>query len=145
MIIFCPPSEPSDNRSRVRKTSSSSTLNRKNPKVPGSRSSKSGGSRKERGKKVWQFLLDLLMDPNSNPTLIRWENKHDGVFRLVEHDSVAQRWGLRRDKNDLSYDYFARTLRYQYTTNMLESVPERKLVYKFGPEIVNRLRQEGKI
>ncbi|KAA0193410.1 hypothetical protein HAZT_HAZT000214 [Hyalella azteca] len=97
---------------------------------------------RERGKKVWEFLLDLLMDPSTNPSLIRWEDEAHGVFRLVEHELVAQKWGARRDRSDLSYDYFARTMRYQYTTGMLESVPERKLVFRFGPKVLKKLNHQ---
>ena len=108
------------------------------------KSTKSRG--KERGRKVWEYLLDLLEDPESNPSLIRWEDKHEGVFRLVEHDIIAERWGMRREKKaGLSYDNFARTIRYQYTTHMMESVPEKKLVFKFGPDVVAKLREQGRI
>ncbi|KAF2368014.1 Ets domain [Trinorchestia longiramus] len=100
------------------------------------------GKPRERGKKVWEFLLDLLNNPATNPSMIKWENKDEGIFRLVEHDLIAQRWGARRDRKDLSYDYFARTMRYQYTTGMLESVPERKLVFRFGPEVMRKLQEQ---
>jgi len=99
----------------------------------------------KKGKKVWEFLLELLDNPETNPKLIRWEDKSQGVFRLIEHGLIAQKWGMRRDKSDLSYDFFARTMRYQYKTNMLMSVPERKLVYKFGQKVMDSLREQGKI
>ena len=62
----------------------------------------------ERGPKNWEFLIRLLADPAYNPSLIRWENKEEATFRLVQPAKIAQMWGLRNDKPNLSYDNFAR-------------------------------------
>lgn len=92
--------------------------------------------RRQRGPKLWEFLLQLLDDSGTNPSLIRWENEAEGVFRLMQPDQVASRWGHRRSASvQLSYDYFARALRYHYKSGVLISVPERKLVYKFGAKV----------
>ncbi|XP_050696039.1 transcription factor Spi-B-like isoform X2 [Eriocheir sinensis] len=99
-------------------------------------------TRRDRGPKLWEFLLDLLEDPNSNPSIIRWENQGDRTFRLTSPHEVSYRWGQRRpSQNALPYDYFARALRYHYRTGMLISVPERKLVYKFGPAVFQQRRR----
>ncbi|KAG7175843.1 ETV5-related protein Ets96B-like [Homarus americanus] len=67
----------------------------------------------ERGPKLWEFLLALLDDPASNPSIIRWENQAQHIFRLINPQEVALRWGQRRPKhNTLPYDYFARALRW---------------------------------
>ncbi|KAK3857214.1 hypothetical protein Pcinc_036518 [Petrolisthes cinctipes] len=101
-------------------------------------------NRGERGPKLWEFLLDLLEDPGCNPAIIRWENEEERTFRLTSPHKVALRWGQRRPKeSQLPYDYFARALRYHYNTGMLISVPERKLVYKFGPKAIPTRRGEG--
>ncbi|XP_018012706.1 protein C-ets-2 [Hyalella azteca] len=98
-------------------------------------------SRRKRGRKLWEFLLDLLENPECNPSIIRWEDKSNGVFRLKEQEIIARKWGQRREKKDnLSYDYFARALRYHYKSRMLVSVPERKLVYKFGPKVLSEMK-----
>ncbi|XP_045585598.2 transcription factor ets-4 isoform X1 [Procambarus clarkii] len=97
--------------------------------------------RGDRGPKLWEFLLDLLKDPTCNPSIIRWENEEEHIFRLTNQHEVAQRWGQRRPKDgSLPYDYFARALRYHYKSGMLVSVPERKLVYKFGPRVFEERR-----
>ena len=96
-----------------------------------------------RGPKCWEFLLRLLMDPLSNPSLIRWENKDNGIFRLVKPTVVAQRWGKRTGKHSnesLTYDNFARGLRYHYATGALKAVSEKSFVYKFGPKAENALK-----
>lgn len=93
--------------------------------------------RRMRGPKSWEYLVRLLRDPSTNPSLIRWENEMKGVFRLVQPAVIAQRWGRRTGKHAsecLSYENFARGLRYHYATGALEPVSERSFVYKFGPK-----------
>jgi len=90
-----------------------------------------------RGPKSWEYLLRLLRDPTTNPSLIRWENEKEGIFRLVKPDAIALRWGKRTGKHFtdmLSYENFARGLRYHYVTKALSAVSERCFVYKFGPK-----------
>lgn len=99
-------------------------------------------TRRDRGPKLWEFLLDLLEDPACNPAIIRWENQEERTFRLTSPHDVSLRWGQRRpNQNSLPYDYFARALRYHYKTGMLVSVPERKLVYKFGSLVFQQRRR----
>ena len=76
-----------------------------------------------RSPKSWEFLLRLLLDSNSNPRMIRWEDKQEGSFRLVMKDEIARIWGMRTEKHKkmgLSYDNFARNLRWasHYATQM---------------------------
>ncbi|ROT79555.1 putative ETS-likeous factor isoform X1 [Penaeus vannamei] len=97
--------------------------------------------KKERGPKNWEFMIRLLMDKRYNPELIRWEDEAQKTFRLVKPDAIAQMWGQRANKRSLSYDNFARGLRYQYTTGALKPVPERQLVYKCGPKALQFWRE----
>ena len=96
-----------------------------------------------RGPKSWEYLLRLLRDPSTNPSLIRWENEKEGIFRLVKPDAIAVRWGKRTGKHFtdmLSYENFARGLRYHYVTGALSAVSERCFVYKFGPKAEKALK-----
>ncbi|XP_064077404.1 uncharacterized protein LOC135195026 [Macrobrachium nipponense] len=98
-----------------------------------------------RGPKSWEFLVRLLKDPTTNPNLIRWENEANGIFRLVQPAIIAQRWGRRTGKHaseNLSYENFARGLRYHYATGALKPVSEKSFVYRFGPKALKSL-QEG--
>lgn len=97
-----------------------------------------------RGPKSWEYLVRLLKDPTTNPHLIRWENEATGVFRLVQPAAIAQRWGRRTGKHSsecLSYENFARGLRYHYATGALMPVSERSFVYKFGPKALRALEE----
>lgn len=100
--------------------------------------------RRLRGPKCWEYLARLLNDPSTNPSLVRWENRSNGVFRLVQPAIVAQRWGRRAGKhaNDaLTYENFARGLRYHYATGALQPVSERSFVYRFGPKALKSLQE----
>ncbi|XP_064083091.1 ETS homologous factor-like [Macrobrachium nipponense] len=102
--------------------------------------------KKTRGPKNWEFVIGLLSDPRTNPSLIRWEDKTQATFRLVQPTAIAQMWGRRTNKPNLTYDNFARGLRYHYTTGALEAVSEKQLVYKCGPKALKFLidmKKEG--
>ncbi|XP_063592648.1 ETS homologous factor-like [Penaeus indicus] len=90
--------------------------------------------KRERGPKNWEFVIRLLADPSTNPSLIRWEEQSEGTFRLVQPTTIAKMWGQRADKPNLSYDNFARGLRYHYSTGALQPVSEKQLVYRCGPK-----------
>ncbi|KAK8723639.1 hypothetical protein OTU49_011476 [Cherax quadricarinatus] len=97
-----------------------------------------------RGPKSWEYLVRLLKDPTTNPFLIRWENEASGVFRLVQPSIIAQRWGRRTGRHageTLSYENFARGLRYHYATGALLPVSERSFVYRFGPKALKVLKE----
>lgn len=96
-----------------------------------------------RGPKAWEFLARLLKDPSTNGNIIRWEDEENMVFRLVNPNEIARRWGSRQVKNSKcrSYENFARSLRYHYSTGALASVSERQLVYKFGPKAIKVLQE----
>ncbi|XP_045596570.1 ETS-related transcription factor Elf-2 [Procambarus clarkii] len=95
--------------------------------------------KRERGPKNWEFVIRLLADSQTNPSLIRWEEQSQGTFRLVQPSVIARMWGQRADKPNLSYDNFARGLRYHYTTGALQPVSEKQLVYKCGPKALKYL------
>ena len=105
-----------------------------------------GRRRRHRGPKSWEYLVRLIKDPSTNPSLIRWENETSGTFRLVQPAVIAQQWGRRASKhaNDsLSYENFARGLRYHYATGALHPVSERNLVYRFGTKALALLQKYG--
>ena len=62
---------------------------------------------------LWQFLLELLMNPGSNSHLISWTST-DGEFKLHNSEEVARLWGLRKNKTNMNYDKLSRALRYYY-------------------------------
>ncbi|CAG5103130.1 Oidioi.mRNA.OKI2018_I69.chr1.g630.t1.cds [Oikopleura dioica] len=78
---------------------------------------------------LWQFLLELLMEPSSRD-LISWTSK-EGEFKLHQSEEVARLWGMRKNKNNMNYDKLSRALRYYYDKNIIQKVSGQKFVYRF--------------
>jgi len=55
----------------------------------------------------------LLEDATYNPEYIRWENKCEGVFRIVPGQSrtVARLWGAKKNNPTMTFDKLSRSLR----------------------------------
>ncbi|KAM6979992.1 ETS domain-containing protein Elk-4 [Aplochiton taeniatus] len=78
---------------------------------------------------LWQFLLQLLLEPN-NDQLICWTNE-EGEFKLLQAEEVAKLWGARKNKPSMNYDKLSRALRYYYDKNIIKKVNGQKFVYRF--------------
>ncbi|XP_064115298.1 retroviral integration site protein Fli-1 homolog [Macrobrachium nipponense] len=88
--------------------------------------------------KTWEFLVRLVISSETNPSLVCWEDEANYTFRINNPSEVARRWGARSGKQ-VSYDHFARGLRYHYGKGGLREVREHKLVYGFGPKAIDYL------
>ncbi|XP_063853536.1 ETS homologous factor-like [Scylla paramamosain] len=93
--------------------------------------------KRSRGPKSWEYVVRMLADERFNPSLISWVNKADFTFKFNKPADIARMWGQRANKPNLSYDNFARGLRYHYKTKALEPVSERQLVYKCGQPAID--------
>lgn len=62
---------------------------------------------------LWQFLLELLANPEKYSEIICWEKPRGqgGEFRLIDPDEVAKLWGVRKSKTNMNYDKLSRALR----------------------------------
>ncbi|XP_073397903.1 ETS homologous factor isoform X2 [Dendrobates tinctorius] len=85
-----------------------------------------------RGTHLWEFIRDILLTPEKNPGLIRWEDRSEGVFRFLKSEAVAQLWGKKKNNSSMTYEKLSRAMRYYYKREILERVDGRRLVYKFG-------------
>ncbi|XP_042855237.1 ETS homologous factor-like isoform X2 [Penaeus japonicus] len=90
--------------------------------------------RRHRGPKSWEFLMRLLADERTNPSVIKWEDQEMATFRLIQPHYIAKLWGKRSGRPELTYNNFARALRYHYKKGQLVKVSERQLVYGCGPD-----------
>ena len=63
---------------------------------------------------LWQFLLELLSNPEKHSQVICWEKNRGGEFRLIDPDDVAKLWGVRKNKPNMNYDKLSRALRYDF-------------------------------
>ncbi|KAL0273270.1 UNVERIFIED_CONTAM: hypothetical protein PYX00_005981 [Menopon gallinae] len=92
-------------------------VKRKNKKVgkrppgrpPGVKTSKEKPEKKTG--RLWEFIRDLLLDPQHCPSVICWENYDDGVFRFVKSEKVAKIWGDRKGNEKMNYEKLSRAMR----------------------------------
>lgn len=61
--------------------------------------------------RLWQFLLQLLNDDQYSPSVIRWEDKENGVFCFVHGQRVAEMWGKLKGNGNMNYEKMTRTVR----------------------------------
>nr|XP_022315022.1 ecdysone-induced protein 74EF-like [Crassostrea virginica] len=89
--------------------------------------------KKQRTCRLWEFLRDLLCNPQYNPEVIKWSNREKGEFKLVKSGEIAKMWGIRKNNNGMTYEKLSRALRYYYKTKVLLPVLGKRLMYQFGP------------
>ncbi|CDS40135.1 ETS transcription factor Elf 2 [Echinococcus multilocularis] len=80
---------------------------------------------------LWQFLIKCLNSEQCNPAVIKWVCKEQGVFRLTNVRLLAQLWGEKKHKPNMSEENLKRSLRYYYGKKILTKVQGHRDVYKF--------------
>ncbi|XP_028652409.1 ETS-related transcription factor Elf-3 isoform X2 [Erpetoichthys calabaricus] len=85
-----------------------------------------------RGTHLWEFIRDILIYPELNNGLMKWEDRTEGVFKFLKSEAVAQLWGQKKKNSSMTYEKLSRAMRYYYKREILERVDGRRLVYKFG-------------
>lgn len=81
--------------------------------------------------RLYNFLLELLGD--SSFKCIEWLNEKQGIFKFINSAEVARLWGQRKNKPNMKYENFARSLR-TYVAKGILTKPRNKLVYQFMPD-----------
>ncbi|XP_071099942.1 ETS homologous factor-like [Haliotis cracherodii] len=92
-----------------------------------------------KGNHLWEFIRDLLKDPNLNPSLLKWEDKESGVFKFVQSEAVASMWGRKKNNPGMTYEKLSRAMRFCRTAGYFGDVPKngkfpKKLCFRFGPK-----------
>ncbi|XP_034032731.1 ETS homologous factor isoform X2 [Thalassophryne amazonica] len=64
-----------------------------------------------RGAHLWEFIRDILLNPERNPGLIKWEDRTEGVFRFLKSEAVAQLWGKKKNNSSMTYEKLSRAMR----------------------------------
>lgn len=64
-----------------------------------------------RGTHLWEFIRDILLNPEMNPGLIKWEDRTEGVFRFLKSEAVAQLWGRKKNNSSMTYEKLSRAMR----------------------------------
>lgn len=89
--------------------------------------------RKTGTKKITQWIMSLLHDPQYNPRVVSWENEEDGTFRILDTAKYAKIWGERKRNPSMNYEKLSRAMRYYYKNGELIAV-DRRTTYQFGPK-----------
>ena len=66
--------------------------------------------------KLWEFIRDLLHKPEYCPSMVRWENVDEGVFRIVKSEDLARLWGTIKNNPRMTYEKLSRAMRYVLST-----------------------------
>lgn len=61
---------------------------------------------------MWEFIRDILLNPERNPGLIKWEDRTEGIFRFLKSEAVAQLWGKKKNNSSMTYEKLSRAMRY---------------------------------
>ena len=85
------------------------------------------------GIQLWQFLYGLLTDADKKyKDIMEWTSKaQEREFRMLEPEAIAIWWGHHKNKPNMSYDKFSRSLRYYYDKGILRKIPGERYVYRF--------------
>ena len=78
-------------------------------------------------------MYSLLTDPDKKySNIIEWTaNVKEREFRMLEPEAIAIWWGHHKNKPNMSYDKFSRSLRYYYDKGILKKIPGERYVYRF--------------
>jgi len=66
------------------------------------------------GGHLWEFIRRLLsLSDAAGERVIQWENKSEGVFRLLDPEAVAELWGRQKHnrRTAMNYPKLSRALR----------------------------------
>merc|ERR1712223_33718 len=85
--------------------------------------------------KISQWIVKLLRDPETNPSVIMWEDEPEGKFRFINSTAFAQLWAVEKKNPAMNYEKLSRAMRYYYRNKEIEMVKGERLTYKFGPNM----------
>ncbi|XP_071955766.1 SAM pointed domain-containing Ets transcription factor-like [Antedon mediterranea] len=81
---------------------------------------------------LWQFLKELLLQPDSYSYCIRWLNRAEGIFKIEDSVEVARLWGMRKNRPAMNYDKLSRSIRQYYKKSIMKKTEvSQRLVYQF--------------
>merc|ERR1712051_706398 len=82
-----------------------------------------------------QWIVELLRNPETNPSVIMWEDEPAGKFRVINSNAFAQLWAKVKNNPAMNYEKLSRAMRYYYRNKEIEMVKGERLTYKFGPNM----------
>ncbi|XP_076369930.1 DNA-binding protein D-ETS-4-like [Tachypleus tridentatus] len=81
---------------------------------------------------LWQFLKELLSQPQMYGSCIRWLDRSKSVFKIEDSVRVARLWGKRKNRPAMNYDKLSRSIRQYYKKGIMKKTERsQRLVYQF--------------
>ncbi|XP_076273925.1 DNA-binding protein Ets98B isoform X1 [Rhynchophorus ferrugineus] len=81
---------------------------------------------------LWQFLKELLSNPQTHGSCIRWLDRTKGIFKIEDSVKVARLWGKRKNRPAMNYDKLSRSIRQYYKKGIMKKTERsQRLVYQF--------------
>ncbi|XP_045480060.1 DNA-binding protein D-ETS-4 [Harmonia axyridis] len=81
---------------------------------------------------LWQFLKELLQNPQTHGSCIRWLDRAKGIFKIEDSVKVARLWGRRKNRPAMNYDKLSRSIRQYYKKGIMKKTERsQRLVYQF--------------
>ncbi|KAK9886866.1 hypothetical protein WA026_019123, partial [Henosepilachna vigintioctopunctata] len=81
---------------------------------------------------LWQFLKELLQNPQIHGSCIRWLDRSKGIFKIEDSVKVARLWGKRKNRPAMNYDKLSRSIRQYYKKGIMKKTERsQRLVYQF--------------
>lgn len=81
---------------------------------------------------LWEFLKELLLQPDNYSGCIKWVSRSDGIFKIEDSSRVARLWGKRKNRPAMNYDKLSRSIRQYYKKGIIKKTEHSKrLVYQF--------------
>ncbi|RWS07862.1 SAM pointed domain-containing Ets transcription factor-like protein [Dinothrombium tinctorium] len=81
---------------------------------------------------LWQFLKELLSQPQEYGSCIRWTDRQKGIFKIEDSVRVARLWGKRKNRPAMNYDKLSRSIRQYYKKGIMKKTERsQRLVYQF--------------
>jgi len=91
-----------------------------------------GSSRPGTNIHLWQFVKELLLQPQVYGNYIHWIDRSKGIFKIVDSVKVATLWGKRKNRPAMNYDKLSRSLRQYYKKGIMKKTERsQRLVYQF--------------
>lgn len=76
-----------------------------------------------RGTHLWEFIRDILIHPEKNQGLMKWEDRREGVFKFLKSEAVAQMWGQKKKNSSMTYEKLSRAMRWVHVaSNVCENL-----------------------
>ena len=85
------------------------------------------------GKLLWEFLSELLDDPqiqDDPKPVVKWIDYSTFTFQILDTAKLSRLWGEQKNRGTMNYEKLSRALRYYKKVGIIEKAPGKRLTYK---------------